>query len=94
MARGCNAATTAIESLAALGPELLPTLDAIIAEHDTRLPAPIYRDVLPRCEKDFKLINQLADEQQSVRRSAVVALAKRSEKKPFRLWRSHASQNC
>ena len=46
-----------------------------------RLPPQIFRQVLPRCDKDFELINQLADEQQNVRRSAIEALARRAEEK-------------
>jgi HEAT repeat protein len=83
VARGGDAATMAIESLTALGTDLPPLLDAVLAESDKPFPPQIFSQVLPRCDKDFELINQLADEQQNVRRSAIEALARRAEKKSF-----------
>jgi HEAT repeat protein len=79
--RGGDSGNAAMESLVALGAELPAALDAVAAQSDRPLPAQIYEKVLPHCDKNFELINQLADPQQSVRRSAIIALVKCYEEK-------------
>ncbi len=83
IARNGKSATTAIESLAALGAALPPILDRIVAEHEVRLPPLVYQEVLPRCDHDFELVNQLADGDPNIRRSAMAALANKSSEKTF-----------
>jgi HEAT repeat protein len=71
----------AIDSLMAMGEELPPLLDAMLAEENRPLPPQIYRDVLPHCGKEFEYIQQMTDGSLTVRRAAVAALSKQSEGK-------------
>ncbi len=71
----------AIESLVVLGDELPPLVDAVLAEENHPLPAQLYRDVLPKCGKEFELLRQMTDGDLPARRTAIAALAKQSEGK-------------
>ncbi|HEY2883146.1 MAG TPA: HEAT repeat domain-containing protein [Pirellulales bacterium] len=71
----------AVTQLSELGDALVPILELLVEEHPRPLPVQIYRDVLPRCGKEFDLVNQLAEPNQTSRRSAIAGLAKLSQEK-------------
>lgn len=62
-------------TLAAMGPRLVATLEAVIDETRAPLPEPIYQDVLPRVDPTFETLARLADPNLTERRQAAQQLA-------------------
>jgi HEAT repeat protein len=71
----------AIESLARLGTDLPPILDALVAQDSRSLPARVYAEILPRCAPEFEELRRFNEGNQAQRRQSIAALARLTETK-------------